>query len=250
MDVDAILERACARHAPGGPTDGDLRFVFDVTSLGGLIPRGKGLGRTHPKPSHVTVEPAVGRTTMHDYPAPERTLVYERGTILDAPILYDVYRRRFRGPRKLRRWTPRDACYFFGYALVEYLGLPWSLRGRAPMRVRSYRQHGRTYDALTYRWPQGADTHSEVQTFHFAADGLLVRHDYRADILGAVFTGAHGSSDYTTVDGIAVAQQRRVVARLGRWATPLPVLEARFAFRTITPRIAGRLRPDAVGEVG
>jgi hypothetical protein len=67
-----------------------------------------------------------------------------------------------------------------------------------------------------------------VQRFWFADDGLQYRHDYTADIVSTLARGAHFVEDYVEVDGLWFPRRRRVVARLGRWATPLVVLHARF----------------------
>ena len=46
--------------------------------------------------------------------------------------------------------------------------------------------------------------------------------------MSGVARGAHFAEDYVEVDGLSFPRVRRVVARLGRWATPLVVLHARF----------------------
>lgn len=83
-------------------------------------------------------------------------------------------------------------------------------------------------DRLTVRYPPGSHTHGPLERFHFDPSGLLRRHDYQAQIIGPGTHGAHFSDDYVEVEGLQVARARRVVLRLGDWASPVPVLQARL----------------------
>ena len=109
-----------------------------------------------------------------------------------------------RASRKLRRWQPLDALYFFGYALTHYHAMPWTLRDAEPLALRRTGRRGHDDDgfALTVRFPPSVHTHSPVQTVYFDPDGLIVRHDYVADIVGSLARGAHFWRDYLTVEGI------------------------------------------------
>jgi LPS sulfotransferase NodH len=73
-----------------------------------------------------------------------------------------------------------------------------------------------------------------VQTVYFAADGLIVRHDYVADIVGSLARGAHFWRDYVTVDGIPIATRRIVYARLFRQPLPIVALDAQFEPPSVT----------------
>ena len=59
------------------------------------------------------------------------------------------------------------------------------------------------------------------------------RHDYRAEIMGAVFNGAHASRQNRTIGRLRIATRRSVYAKL--WHDPIrtslhvPVLEARLS---------------------
>lgn len=233
----SVLETAERRHGGIEVYSRAKKIALRFETLGGLIPRLKGLGMTFPSMSDVDVFPQDGRTVFFDYPAPGRTGVYERGRVgLDleatAAPTGPAHRPTFDGVAKWRRWRPEDAMYFFGYALGDYLSLPFSLRSRKLIDARPW---GRGAE-LWFRFPDSSDTHSRVQGFFFDDSGLLVRHDYRAEILGVMFNGAHFSRDYVDVDGLAVATRRTVYAKLwhhpSRLVLPLPVLHAR-----IRPRI-------------
>jgi hypothetical protein len=91
--------------------------------------------------------------------------------------------------------------------------------------VRPWRAGGLRVRAT---FPSSLHTHGPRQEFFFDAEGLLVRHDYTAEIVGRWARGAHFTSDYVEVDGLPFARERRVYARLGGVVTPLPALSARL----------------------
>ncbi len=204
------------------------------TSLAGLVPWMKGVGARAPRPSRVTVEPVRRRVVFHDYPAPGSRLVFDRGSVLrgagDEPSAAGGdHRARFVGLQRLRRWTPEDVCYFFGYALSHYLGLPFTLAALSPARCSLERREGRALPLIaTARYGPRDHTHGRVERFYFDREGLLRRHDYVAEIIGRAAAGAHFSDDYARVDGWPIARRRVVYARLGRICSPLAVLDARL----------------------
>lgn len=200
---------------------------MEFQDLGGFLPRLKGLGWSWQAPRHVIVEPHAGFTTFLDYPAPGTVGVYGHGGVRlqrGSEALLDSPGHRARMPRL--PWTPADALYFFGYALLDYLSLPFLLE--TCRFVRS------DLSSVTVEMPTGRDSHCARQRFWFDDEGLLRRQDYRADVIGRTATGAHTTSDYVEVDGIPFATRRRVTVRFGSLATPLPVLEARMGSFRVT----------------
>jgi len=220
----ALLDRAAARHGGWDRWQRLESITLRVESLGGAIPRLKGLYRSFSPPSLLTVEPRRRRLVLHGYPTPERELVFDRGRVGDGPL--DHRARLMAHPRA--RWSPEDATYFFGYAMTHYLGLPFSLAEAEIVEHRQRPGHPRP-DRLTVRYAPDAHTHCGLERFHFDATGLLVRHDYHAEVLGPGAHGAHWSRDYVELDGLMIAQRREVYLRIGDWASPLPVLHARLA---------------------
>jgi hypothetical protein len=228
----ALLETAVRRH--GGWEAWNALGALDVRPrlLAGLLPWLKGSGRTFRLPPRAQVYPREGRALFVDYPTPGATGTFERGrlTMTDAAGAVtwatDNGRAAFRGWRKLRRWSPAGALYFFGYALTHYHSLPFSLRAARPLSLRQVRHEGRTLHALRVELPPELHTHTPRQTFYFDDDGLLRRHDYVADIVGPIARGAHLWRDFITVQGLQMATTRHVLARLGRWTTPLVALHA------------------------
>jgi hypothetical protein len=229
MDVDviAMVQKAVQRH--GGRERWErLRLTLSPKTLTGMLPWMKGVGRTFTLPSRVEIEPSRARAVFFDYPREGSTGVFEAGRVAlgDSPLA--EHRETFRGLRKWRRWSPLDALYFFGYALTHYHAVPFTL---LDAKIRTWDARRR---ALTVAFPPEVHTHSAMQTFYFDESGLIVRHDYVAEIVGAWARGAHLWRDYVTVDGFPIATHRRVYARFGRISVPIVALDARFAPPLIT----------------
>src|SRR5262249_13142412 len=116
-----------------------------------------------------------------------------------------------------------DALYFFGYALANYHAFPFLLPRASFVGWRRWRRRrGGALRGMALDLPADVPTHSRRQTFFFDGGGLLLRHDYVADVAGAWARGAHFWEAYVDVGGLMVATRRRVLARIG--TTPLPIL--------------------------
>lgn len=249
----AIRERAIARHG-GWPRWLRLRSVRGgLVSLDGPLPWVKGNRRTFRMPGHFEVFPHSREVFFGDAPPSEEKpdAWFQNGAVAlpppagcvprarrdepspPSPELGD-HRKRFAGLRKYRRWSQADAVYFFGYALVTYLSLPFVLRSLPLVALSRARHRGEELLGLTVDFPPGFPTHCRRQRFFFDRDGLLVRHDYTADVIGAWAFGAHFSTDYEEVEGMPFARGRLVRLRLGGLVTPLPVLSARLAGFAVT----------------
>jgi hypothetical protein len=228
------LEKAIGRHG-GQQLWKELQSIeIQVHSLGGPLPRMKGIGRSFPTPHRVKVFPKLRRVRFENYDVSGRTGVFDRGAIgiVDENSgnenLIRNYRTTFSSFRKHLQWGPLDAIYFFGYALTTYLSIPFILK-ELPHQIREWK-NGFVIEA---EFPPKFDTHCKIQKFYFDEEGLLIRHDYTAEIVGSWAKGAHFTTAYHQVDGLMIAQSRNVFARLGPWVTPIPVLWARLEGRSI-----------------
>ena len=213
-DVGAFLDRACERHGGVDAWNAVDKLSVRFEDLRGALPWLKGLGRTFPPPSRVDLWPHEGRAVFHDYPLAGEHGIFDAGRVLISldPAAQPEgvsHRRTFTGLARLRSWWPQDAIYFLGYALLHYVALPFSLRGLPIVDARRTRRGVE----LWFRFPDGTDTHSRLEGFVFDESGLLLRHDYRTEILGAAFNGAHVGREHRRFDGLLIATDRQVYVR-------------------------------------
>lgn len=175
--------------------------------------------------AHLTINTRSPETTLHDYPAPGRRAVL-RGTdrveILDEAGDVIEIRHDPRAYFRATPWKPWDAinfAYFCGYAMWNYLTLPFLLLSPG-VQVRSVCR-GPERIVLDVRFPPGIPTHSRDQRLHFDGAGRLRRHDYTAEVVGGWASAVHLCSDYRMFDGLWLPATRRVYPR-GPFGRPLP----------------------------
>lgn len=119
------------------------------------------------------------------------------------------------------RWNKLDILYFAGYALWNYLSFPFI--PEAPGVSLSETESNTR--KLRARFDSSVPTHSEVQSFHVDASGLLTRHDYTADVIGKWANAANFCLASEVVDGLRFYTRRRVLPRLGmQTVLPFPTL--------------------------
>ena len=219
----ALVDRAAERHGGWARFAALSSVTLEFAELGGALPRMKGYGRTFGKPTRITVWPHECRVRFGDYAGGDG--VFDRGDVRlerDGVAVAESrdHRATFAGAQRRRRWQPLDALYFFGYATANYLAQPFLL---------SHARHlASDASSVLVEFSPDWPAHCRVQRFWFRDDGLQYRHDYTADIVSRWARGAHFVEDYVEVDGLWFPRVRRVVALLGRWATPFVVLHARF----------------------
>ena len=222
-DAVALVDRAAEAHGGWTRFAALSSVTLEFERLGGALPRMKGSGSGWHKPARITVWPHECRVRFGEFAGGDG--IFERGDVRlekGGVVVAESrdHRATFAGTKKLRSWQPLDALYFFGYATANYLAQPFLL---------SHARHVES-DAKSVLVEFAADwpAHCRVQRFWFGDDGRQYRHDYTAEIVSAWARGAHFVEDYVEVDGLWFPRTRRVVGRIGRWATPLVVLRARF----------------------
>jgi hypothetical protein len=209
-------------------------FSLVALDLSGPLPRMKGI---HILPARIEVFPHERKTIFHGYPQLDQFGVFEHGQVSlysqaapNEPMMRsERHRDTFRGLRKNRRWSELDTLYFFGYALLDYMSFPFVLKDLPFVESCQYQKNGRTYRGVTVEFPANSDTHGKYQSLYFGEDGRIVRHDYKAEVVGFWANGAHFWNDYQSVEGFSFPTRRNVVGRLGGWATSMPVLTAILA---------------------
>ncbi|WP_163805610.1 hypothetical protein [Mycolicibacterium anyangense] len=204
--------------------------------VGGLLPQ-RFPGN---KLSNFTVEvsPAEQRTVLHDFPQPGRLGVFDRGQARIETADGEVIdfrtnpRTAFFGLSGLRRnvrWDRSDTTYFAGYAFWNYLTSPLLLTypGIIVTEGRPCQIAGRRWRELQATFPGTIHTHCRQQTFYVDDDGLIGRHDFRAEPVGTWANATLLCSQYRTIDGLVFPTQRRVLARGPRHSVmSLPTLLA------------------------
>jgi len=121
----------------------------------------------------------------------------------------------FRRVRRKLFWDDLDALYFGGYALWNYLNLPFLLTrpGFALTEVEPWNENGHKWRRLHAVFPDLVPSHCREQTLYFDSKGLVVRHDYTAEVFGQWARAAHYSSNFGEFGGILVPTTRRVFPR-------------------------------------
>jgi len=165
-----------------------------------------------------TTEP---RTTIFPHPGGEYRGVFESTTVqvLD-PNMSVVQERKnarrfFTGFRRKFYWDDLDVMYFGGYALWNYLNLPFILAspGVIVNETDPWKGDKKTLRRLHAVFPEDMPTHCREQTFYFDSDNLLVRHDYTAEVFGQWAKASHYSWKHRNFDGIVIPTRRKVYPR-------------------------------------
>ena len=143
--------------------------------------------------------------------------------VLDGPDVYlengagEVVRERknarrfFPRGRRLFFWDDLDMAYFANYAMWNYLTLP------ALMLRHDIDWQELESGLLEAIFPPEIPTHSRFQRFRFDQDsGLLIQHDYTADVISRLAAAAHVVLAHAESDGICYTSKRRVTPRSGR----------------------------------
>jgi len=200
----------------------------EISAWGFLFTAKRITPQRHARLTISTREPHV---VLHDYPTHGQSAVLQGvrrveirtadGSVAEAR---DNPRLAFRSGRLLR-WDAIDFAYFCGYAMWNYMNLPFLLAQPGVTVTQSDRQS--TGTRLRVSYPDTIPTHSPIQELYFDESGRLLRHDYTAEVVGSWAKAAHLCRDYRRFGGLWVPTTRRVYPRgpVGR-PLPLPTLVA------------------------
>ena len=230
-----ILARACEHYGGTDAWNALRKITLLPGRLSGLLPWVKGVGKTFPLPTAFEISPHLGLTRFVGYPDPEHVGIFENGAVriervTDGFVVAKSadHRRSFAGAAGARRWRPLDALYFFGYALAHYHSLPFTLAQGRLIGVQTFGRGGGECDVLDVELPAALHTHSRRQRFYFDRQGLLVRHDYHAEIAGFLARGAHYWNQQARFNGFPVSLDRHVFVRAAAVTLPVTALHATF----------------------
>jgi hypothetical protein len=190
----------------------DLRLTMRGEAA---IKRGGGL-----KDVQVRIDTRRRRTLMTPYPAPGRRGLFADGRVTietDAGVPVSGLaepRQSFAGYEVFTPWSPEQFLYFVGYALNNYLTMPFLLaeNGVTCEELAPHEEHGETWRVLKATFPAGLHVHCPVQTFYFNSQGHLVRNDYAPEVSGGG-AASHYTYDHRFFDDFLFPTHRRVVRR-------------------------------------
>lgn len=229
--MDSIGQEILAAHG-GAALWGQLQGLDVELSASGFLFTAK---RIAPRPAlRVSVQVQPMEVILHDYPQPgHRGILFADSTVRWWDPRGEVVAER-RQPRtefhRLRRqlyWDELDFAYFCGYALWNYLCMPWLLSRPHLATLQPVSSSPAGGQCLRVVFDPAVVTHCQTQVFHFNDRWQLCRHDYTAEVVGAWAKAAHLSSDYRDFDGLALPVKRRVYPTLmGSGPLPWPTLVA------------------------
>lgn len=218
-------------------------IYIEPAALRGPLPLIKGLRRTFVLPRRFELRPHRNVALFEGYPDDETTGLYEDGVVslvesMTSETLIGSlnHRKTFEGFAKHRLWSPLDALYFFGYSLLHYHSMPFSLGEAAFLAIGDVRSRGEDLVRLDLEFPAERITHCNRQAIFFSREGLVRRHDYVAEVIGSFARGSHYWDDYELVDGFKFAMRRRVTARVSGTPLPITVLDASFRSFSVETR--------------
>ena len=177
--------------------------------------------------ARLTVNTRTPRTVLHDFPEPGRHAVLDgadrveiRDSGGDVLASRSDPRTALRHWRRSLSWDALDFTYFCGYAMWNYVNLPFLLvePGVTVEAVAADHDPGTT--RLRARFPARLPTHSPTQEFWFDSSGLLRRHDYTAEVVGRWAKAVHLCEKYREFGGLRMPTRRRVHPR-GPGGAPL-----------------------------
>ena len=217
-----LLEQTIAAHGGREAWHGRAGFEMELDGGGALWPL-----RLRRAPGRVRASFRTDRpwTELSGYPRPGLRGVFDGAGVRIEDEAGAVVAERadaraaFRRLRQHVRWDDLDQLYFAGYALWNYIAIPFVFERPG---FEATEEPGRV---LAVRFPDGFPTHSPEQRFHFSDDGLLIQHDYTALVVGRWAKAAHVCSEHREYDGLVAPSRRRVYPRLpnGRPA-PAPTI--------------------------
>jgi hypothetical protein len=167
----------------------------------------------------VKVDARRPRTLITPFPVPGSRGIFGDGRVAietDAGVMtseLDEPRKSFEGHQRQSPWTEQQFLYFVGYALHNYMTMPFLLTkdGVRCEEIAPHEEHGESWRALKVTFPPSIHVHCTEQKFYFNDVGYLVRNDYAPDVTRG--TAAHYTFDHKNFDGFIFPTHRRVVPR-------------------------------------
>ena len=170
------------------------------------------------------------QVTLDPYPHKELVGIFDEGRTFiqsqdEVTARRDDARHQITSVRRRLWWDHLDLLYFAGYALWNYVALPFQL-ARVPQRdLGVYEHQGESLRRVEVTFPKDIHTHSRLQTFYLDNRDRIRRHDYTAEVFGHWARAAHFCWAHKRIDTVWIATRRRVVPRArGGRVLPGPTL--------------------------
>lgn len=230
-DIQAILDASIEAHGGEDFWRGLSGLDIQLSASGFLF---AAKGRPVLRHARMWASATEPRFTFHDYPRPGwrgEWIGDAEVRIVDADGKIASRRARpraaFRGLRRQFRWDELDFLYFGGYATWNYLVTPFIfLRPGFEFELLPQVDSPQGMVArLAVTFPFDIPTHSRRQVFYFDEEGLLMRLDYTAEVVGGWARAAHlceGYREFGGPGGTLRAPTRRRVRPLFIGDKPMP----------------------------
>lgn len=170
---------------------------------------------------HLSVNTQRPELVMHNYPVRGQRALFEGESFIQIQEGAGQVVQARTGPRaafrRLRRqffWDNLDFAYFCGYAMWNYLTMPFLFLHQGVQVEVAGDDSFPGGAKLTVSFPPEFPTHCPVQTFYFDAQYHLRRHDYTAQVVGGWATAAHLCDEYRQFGGLWLPTRRRVYPKL------------------------------------
>jgi hypothetical protein len=175
----------------------------------------------------VKIDARRQRTLITPFPTPGKRGVFADGRVViesDSGVKVSDLgepRKSFEGFTPQTPWTESQFLYFIGYALNNYMTMPFLLArdGVVCEEIEPHEEHGERWRVLKATFPSDIHVHCPEQKFYFSGAGYLVRNDYAPEVSRG--TATHYTFDHRNFDGFILPTHRRVVFRDAEGRTSL-----------------------------
>jgi hypothetical protein len=216
--MNELLDRAVAAHGGLDRWNQVKSIAFDA-SITGAFWHLKGKGDAL-KDVRLEVDTTRQLVTI-EFAGQDKRSVFEPyrvvvqrgdGTLIEAR---EDPERSFDGHQFETPWDDIHLAYFVGEAQWTYVNMPFlaTRPGFVTEEIAPIVTDGETWRRLKVTFPDHIKSHTRQQILCFGPDGLLRRHDFTIDLLGAVPSQLNATG-YRDVDGIILPTTRRAYDQL------------------------------------
>ena len=229
--MPALLQQIIDRHGGLGLWQ-SCEFIVARLTFGGLAFASR-FNRAGLRERTIKIATREREVVFNDYPDPRQRGIFTPDVVKiesqSGEIISERHspRTAFRSVRRYVWWDDLDLLYFAGYAVWNYLTMPFLLLQKdvEVKEIDSWKENDEVWRRLTVRFPAAIPTHCREQVFYFDKNLLLRRHDYNPEIFAPRAKAAHYCYHHKSFNGFTVATKRKVLPRTASGhSRPWPVL--------------------------